>query len=158
MNITEVYCDGACLPNPGRGGWAWTTMQGESNSGHVPQTTNNLMELRSVIEAIKALYRPDRPLLIISDSQYVVKGITTWITDWIKKDWKDVKNVEVWKELYSLTQGRDISFKWVPGHSGNAGNEEADRLSVLASHAPPHLIKRRLVNLNTRQKLHVKSS
>lgn len=150
MNLLRVYVDGACFPNPGQGGWAWTTLQGQYDSGHEAFTTNNRMELIAPIQAIKSLYEHDQPLLILSDSLYVIKGITEWIEGWIKKGWirkvkkkeQPVKNQELWQELYELTQGRSIFFEWVRGHSGDPGNEKADRLSVLASKADPYLIKK----------------
>lgn len=147
MELTHVYVDGACFPNPGQGGWAWTTLKGEYDSGHMPRTTNNVMELRAPIEAIKSLYQYERPLMIYSDSQYVVKGITEWVHAWIERDWKTkktgpVKNVELWMELYELVNGHSIFFKWVKGHSGNAGNDEADRLSTVASRASQELIRK----------------
>lgn len=146
MKLTEVYTDGACFPNPGQGGWAWTTMSGESGSGHEPMTTNNRMELKGPIEAIKSLYEYNRPLLIFSDSEYVVKGINEWVFKWIERDWKiknePVKNSDLWQELHELRVGKPIFFKWIRGHSGHPGNEEADRLSVLASKANTELIKK----------------
>ncbi len=134
---TIVYTDGACFPNPGRGGWAWTTTNGESDSGSLPHTTNNVMELMGPLQALKTLRRP---LLIISDSQYFVKGITEWIDNWVKKNFKNVKNPDLWKELYILRAGN--SFQWVRGHCGNPGNEEADRLATLACGASQQTIKK----------------
>lgn len=134
MNELKVWVDGACFPNPGKGGWGWTTMKGEFDSGCINPATNNVMELTAPIKAIEALYQPERKLIVISDSQYMVKGITEWIYGWLGSNWKNgtVKNQELWEELYSITSGRWITFKWVKGHSGDPGNTEADRLASAA--------------------------
>lgn len=147
MNEIKVYVDGACFPNPGKGGWGWTTLLGESDCGGLDYTTNNIMELLAPIKAIKSLWKPDKKLIIYSDSQYVVKGINEWIHNWIKNDWmksknstKKIMNKEIWQELHCLVKDKCVTFEWVKGHSGHPGNDEADRLSKLGSKVSPELI------------------
>lgn len=101
--------------------------------GGEPATTNNRMELTAVIEALTALNRPSR-VVIHTDSQYVQKGITEWISGWKARGWKTaarepVKNADLWRRLDDLARGHEIEWKWVRGHSGHAGNERADRLA-----------------------------
>ena len=135
-----AYTDGSCLGNPGRGGWGvYAMVDGEENSwdGSDPNTTNQRMELMAAIKALEFL--PEgRPLTIHSDSQYVVRGITEWITNWKRNGWrnaqgKPVANQELWKCLDALADGRDIEWQWVRGHAGNPGNERANRLAEAAA-------------------------
>ena len=126
----NIYTDGSCLQNPGPGGWGVLILDKESNweiSGNDAYTTNNKMELQAVIEAIKFLDKGD--LIIHSDSMYVINGITKWINNWIRKDWKKVKNVELWKELYSLTKDRNIEWIWVKAHADNEYNNCVDEIA-----------------------------
>ena len=127
----KIYTDGSCLNNPGPGGWAfiaitddceWEISHGTKNS------TNNKMELTAVIEALK-FAKNEEHIEIYSDSQYVIKGITLWIESWIKRDWKRIKNVDLWKELYSLTLNKDIEWNWVKAHSDNKYNNLVDKLA-----------------------------
>ena len=129
-----VYVDGACKGNPGLGGWGAyiITEQAEHKiCGGEAETTNNRMELMAVIEAIKVIKRPC-PIEIYTDSQYVQKGISDWIHGWIKKNWKNVKNIDLWQELLLVQKGYEISWNWVRGHDGNELNERADQLANLA--------------------------
>ena len=126
----NIYTDGSCLQNPGPGGWGVLILDKESNweiSGNDPYTTNNKMELQAVIEAIKFVDKGD--LIIHSDSMYVINGITNWINNWIRKDWKKVKNVELWKELYILTKERNIEWTWVKAHADNEYNNRVDEIA-----------------------------
>ncbi len=126
-----IYTDGSCLKNPdGPGGWAALILDKEYEweiVGNDPSTTNNKMELQAVIEALKFVV--DYDITIYSDSTYVIKGITEWIDNWIRKDWKKVKNVELWKELYDLVKDRDVKWEWVKAHANNEYNNRVDILA-----------------------------
>jgi ribonuclease HI len=129
-----IYTDGACKGNPGIGGWGAILMYGDKVKeiyGYAPETTNNRMELSAVIEALKVIKR-SCPITIFTDSQYVKRGITEWIDGWIKKNWKNVKNVDLWQELYPLSKQYKIDWQWVRGHNGDKYNERADELANLA--------------------------
>ena len=131
-----IYTDGACRGNPGPGGWGVLLIYNDSQKelfGYSPDTTNNIMELTAVIESLKAIKRKC-PIIIITDSNYVKDGITTWIQSWKQNNWrtankKPVKNKELWIELDRLCGNYDIEWKWVKGHSGDPGNEKADFLA-----------------------------
>lgn len=147
MELIKCWTDGACFPNPGRGGWGWTTLQGQEGSGGIDPTTNQIMEMTAAVEAIRTLYVPGRPLLVISDSQYVIRGATEWSKTWLTNGWRNSKkqpvaNQPLWRELLDLLEGKPIKFEWVRGHTGDPGNEEADRLATLASGASQALIAR----------------
>jgi len=134
--IVNIYADGGCRGNPGPGGWG-VLMQSGSNEkelwGGEPDTTNNRMELTAVIRALEALKRKTI-LRVHTDSQYVQKGISTWIHNWKRNGWrtadkKPVKNAELWQVLDTLAQQHDIQWLWVKGHAGHPGNERADALA-----------------------------
>lgn len=132
----EAYTDGACKGNPGPGGWGVLLVykgQRKELYGGEANTTNNRMELRAVIEALKSLKRPV-PIHVHTDSQYVHKGISEWLAGWKRKGWKTadgkpVKNKDLWMELDELGSRHQVKWEWVKGHAGHAGNEEADRLA-----------------------------
>ncbi len=129
-----IHTDGACRGNPGIGSWAATLEYKGSIkeiSGVIKDTTNNQMELRAVIEALKALKHPCK-IDIYTDSQYVQKGMKEWIQNWKQKNWKNVKNVALWQELDSLAISHNITWHWVRGHNGHEGNERVDTLANLA--------------------------
>ena len=138
MNPVRIYTDGACKGNPGLGGWGAVLLSGDSARelcGGEPLTTNNRMELLAVIEAWGALKRPCQVTLYL-DSEYVRKGITEWIVGWKARGWRTaarqpVKNVDLWQRLDALVAGAGhaIDWRWVKGHSGDPGNERADRLA-----------------------------
>lgn len=145
MKVLKVWTDGACFPNPGSGGWGWTTLAGESGSGSAHPTTNQIMELTATIKAIETLANTGAALLIISDSMYVIKGATIWSQTWVKNGWKNSKNQpvanrELWERLLALLKKSVVKFQWVKGHSGDLGNDEADRLATIASGATPEII------------------
>ena len=130
-----VYTDGSCLKNPnGPGGWAFIVIELDriwEVSGGDKSTTNNRMELEAAIQTLEFLSSRDEDIIIYTDSKYVINGITMWIHNWIRKDWKKVKNVDLWKRLYILNDKR-VEWKWVKGHSGHQGNEMADHLATKA--------------------------
>lgn len=136
-DIIEIYTDGACSGNPGKGGWGAVLLYREHKkeiSGSAPDTTNNQMELKAVIEGLKAIKKAV-PIVIHTDSKYVMDGITQWIEGWKKNGWKTsqkkpVKNIELWQELDELVAKHDIKWKWVRGHNGDKYNELADSLAT----------------------------
>lgn len=141
MEEITIYTDGACSGNPGPGGWAAVFMLGDNKkeiSGGSKDTTNNIMELTAVVEALKLLKRPCK-VNLHSDSAYVVNAFNQkWIYGWIKKNWKTadgspVKNKEIWQELYSLTKIHDVTFIKVKGHADNEFNNRCDELAVAES-------------------------
>lgn len=131
-----IYTDGACLGNPGPGGWAaLVTLGTESTtlSGGALSTTNNRMELQAVIASLAHLQEP-LEIQLYTDSRYVIDGINDWIHTWSINNWrtanrKPVKNKELWQELHARTQDHSISWHWVRGHSGDKFNELVDRLA-----------------------------
>ncbi|MCI2809075.1 ribonuclease HI [Eoetvoesiella caeni] len=136
----DIWTDGACKGNPGWGGWGALLRQGAHEKalyGGEPDTTNNRMELMAVIQALKTLKRPCK-VIIHTDSQYVQKGMTEWIANWKRRDWrtadkKPVKNADLWRMLDEQVALHDLSWKWVRGHAGDPGNERADELANLGA-------------------------
>ena len=132
----EMFTDGACRGNPGRGGWGTLIRSGAREkllSGGEPHTTNNRMELMAAIEGLKALTRPCR-VALYTDSVYVRDGITKWIHGWRKNGWKTadrkpVKNAELWQALVEACAPHRIEWHWVKGHSGHPENDRADALA-----------------------------
>ena len=135
----EVWTDGACSGNPGPGGWAWATRDGRQGSGGEPATTNQRMEIRAALEAVRAL---PGPLVVVSDSTYVVNCFRDgWWRGWIARGWltsakKPVVSRDLWEPLVALvTERGDVSFRWVKGHSGDPMNDLVDELAVAQSRA-----------------------
>ena len=133
----EVYTDGACSGNPGPGGWAWVVSDGRQGSGAEDPSTNQRMEIRAALEAVRSL---SGPLLVVSDSTYVVTCFRDgWWRRWRENDWvstakKPVANRDLWEPLIDLVAAReDVAFRWVKGHSGDPMNDLADRLAVAAA-------------------------
>ena len=132
----EIWTDGGCKPNPGPGGWAAVlTFRGVEReiSGGEPATTNNRMELMAAIQALEALKRPCK-VELHTDSQYVRKGITEWISGWKARGWrtadkKPVKNEDLWKRLDAARARHTVDWRWVKGHNGHELNERADGLA-----------------------------
>ncbi len=132
----EIYTDGACSGNPGPGGWGAVLLYREHKKeifGGEASTTNNRMEMKAVIEALKAVKKSAQVVLYI-DSQYVKDGMTKWIFSWKKNGWrnanrKTIKNMDLWQELDIEVSRHNIEWIWVKGHSGNHYNEIADQLA-----------------------------
>jgi len=134
-----VWTDGACSGNPGPGGWAWATEDGRYASGGAPLTTNQRMEIQAALEAIRAL---DGPLVVVSDSTYVVNCFRDrWWQGWLARGWmtsakKPVANRDLWEPLVTAVRDRgNITFRWVKGHSGDRMNDLVDQLAVQAGQA-----------------------
>lgn len=136
--MTIVYTDGACLGNPGPGGWAWAEPDGPYAAGHDPATTNQRMEIRAVLEAVQSL---DGPLEIVSDSTYVVNCFRDrWWEGWLARGWtnsakKPVANRDLWEPLIDLYRAdpQRLRFRWVKGHGNDRYNDLVDRLAVQAA-------------------------
>ena len=137
--LIYIYTDGACRGNPGPGGWgALLECEGYKKEikGASQLTTNNIMELKAVIESLKMIKNPSK-IIVTTDSTYVKNGINEWIHNWKLRDWKTankkpVKNKELWIQLDELVQKHKISWNWVKGHSGDPLNELADSLANAA--------------------------
>jgi ribonuclease HI len=135
-DVVDIFADGACSGNPGPGGWgAILRYHGHERelSGFEPLTTNNRMELMAAIAALEALKRPSH-VRLHTDSRYVRDGITTWIHDWKRRNWrtadkKPVKNVDLWQRLAAALEPHQVEFIWVRGHAGHPENERADALA-----------------------------
>jgi ribonuclease HI len=135
-DTVHVFTDGACSGNPGPGGWGavlrWVDHEKELFGGET-DTTNNRMELMAAISALESLTRESK-VVVTTDSTYVMKGITTWVRDWKRRNWmtssrKPVKNVDLWKRLDDAVARHEVSWEWVKGHSGHPENERADELA-----------------------------
>lgn len=139
QDVVEIYTDGACKGNPGKGGWGVVlSFRGAVKTLHGGETmtTNNRMELTAVIRALEALKKPGCKVLLHSDSKYVLNGIEQWLPGWKQRGWKTaarkpVLNQDLWQQLDALSQLHDIDWRWVKGHSGDVGNERADELANL---------------------------
>jgi ribonuclease HI len=137
--MIRIHTDGACRGNPGPGGWAWASGREEFDSGAEAHTTNQRMEVLAVIEALRE--HSDGPLEIVSDSNYVVKCFhDKWYVSWLRRNWKNAKgqsvaNRDLWETLIPLVleSGRDVSFSWVKGHSGDLMNDFVDELATAAA-------------------------
>jgi len=149
--VVHIYTDGACLGNPGPGGWAaLLRYNGHEKElvGAASRTTNNRMELRAAIEGLKALNRPCE-VHIHTDSQYLRNGITQWIFNWQRNGWrtaskKPVKNQDLWRALLEAMSPHEVHWEWVKGHAGHVENERVDALATEAARtkakdAPPDL-------------------
>jgi ribonuclease HI len=136
--FVEIYADGACSGNPGPGGFGAILRSGEKKkeiSGCELLTTNNRMELMGVISALEALKKPCR-VRVITDSKYIVKGMSEWIHSWIRNNWrnsqkKEVLNKDLWERLLKAAQGHDIEWVWIKGHNGHLENERCDEIARL---------------------------
>lgn len=136
----EIWTDGSCRPNPGTGGWAAILKGADGREkaikGAEADTTNNRMELRAAIEGLKALNRPCR-VTVIGDSEYVSRGMTAWVPNWIASGWRNAKgkrveNRDLWEELVAAAGPHTVTWRWTRGHAGDAMNERADALASTA--------------------------
>ncbi|MFT4178086.1 MAG: ribonuclease HI [Thermomonas sp.] len=132
----EIHTDGACLGNPGPGGWAallrWRDVERELAGGE-PDTTNNRMELMAAIAALEALREPCN-VVLSTDSQYVRQGISQWLANWVRRGWKTsggdaVKNRDLWERLHAAASPHAVDWRWVKGHAGDPDNERVDGLA-----------------------------
>lgn len=158
MNKIEIYTDGSSKGNPGPGGWAFIAIYPNSTGeirvdekgGHENDTTNNRMEMMAVMESLKffeSYYDKHVQVeyLIRLDSAYVLNGATKWVYGWMAKNWKtadggDVKNIDLWKKMHEIIQGKKIVWKLLPGHSNIYGNERCDEIATgFADNNPPVL-------------------
>ena len=138
--MIKIYTDGSCLTNPGNGGWAAIINQDgkiKKITGSEKNTTNNRMELLAPINALKQIDAKSK-IEIFTDSQYVKLGITEWINKWVSNNWQtakkeDVKNKDLWVELYNLNQSLNVKWNWVKAHAGDPINEEVDMLAKEAA-------------------------
>ena len=134
--LLEIYTDGACRGNPGPGGWGALLLYGDQQRelyGGENETTNNRMELMAAIQGLAALKRSCE-LTLYTDSQYVGKGITEWLVNWKKRNWKTAakkpeKNAELWQRLDEAQARHSVQWEWIKGHAGHAENERADELA-----------------------------
>ncbi len=132
----EAHTDGACLGNPGPGGWGALLRYGARErelSGGEPDTTNNRMELMAAIMALETLTEPC-DVVLFTDSKYVQQGISQWLPNWIRRGWKTaggaaVKNQDLWERLHAATKRHRIDWRWVKGHNGDPDNERVDELA-----------------------------
>ncbi len=139
MNKVTIYTDGGCRGNPGPGGWAATLQKNAHKKelfGYVVDTTNNRMELTAAVKALESLQRPCA-VVLHTDSLYLRKGITQWISNWKRNGWKTaqrkpVKNTDLWQQLECVASPHQIDWFWVKGHAGDSGNERVDQLVNLA--------------------------
>lgn len=133
-----IYTDGACRGNPGPGGWGVILSRGNQYKelyGGEPETTNNRMELTAAIKALQALKRP-LPVILHTDSMYLVQGVTQWLPQWKAKGWRKadgtpVENIDLWQTLDADSTCHDVEWRWVRGHNSDPGNERADALANL---------------------------
>lgn len=136
MKAVEAHTDGACLGNPGPGGWGALLRYGAKErelSGGEPDTTNNRMELMAAIAALEALTEPCQ-VALHTDSRYVQQGISEWLPNWVRRGWKTaagapVKNQDLWQRLHAAAARHRIEWKWVKGHNGDPDNERVDTLA-----------------------------
>ncbi len=140
MKSVQLITDGACLGNPGPGGWACILRYGRHKKelyGSEPHTTNNRMELRAAVEGLRALKEPCE-VEVITDSEYVKHGITGWIQRWKRNGWltaqkKPVANQDLWQQLEELTRRHKVRWSWTKGHAGHADNNRCDELAAMAA-------------------------
>ena len=131
MKKITLFSDGSALGNPGPGGYGTIIRFGEHEKelfGGESYTTNNRMELLGVVEGLRALKEPCK-VEVVSDSSYVVKAINEWLKNWIKRDFKKVKNIDLWKEYIEVSSSHNVHGTWVRGHDGHIENERCDKLA-----------------------------
>jgi len=131
-----IYTDGACQPNPGRGGWGAIIIEDGKErilKGGEEQTTNNRMELMAALHAIQAVTPKERPIVLCTDSQYLKRGIEEWLPIWVARQWRrkggSLANVDLWQALAKETHSRPVRWKWIQAHAHNFYNERVDKLA-----------------------------
>ncbi len=137
--VVEIWTDGGCKPNPGRGGWAAILRSKGAErelTGSEPVTTNNRMELTAAAAALEALKRPCK-VILHTDSEYLRNGITRWHTGWVRRNWRNaagdpVANMDLWRRLLDATKPHEIEWRWVRGHHVDEMNNRADVLATIA--------------------------
>ncbi|CAG0905722.1 unnamed protein product [Cyprideis torosa] len=155
MSVIEIFTDGACRGNPGPGGWgAILRFNGTEKEllGSERETTNNRMEMMAAIAALQSINKNHHPIILTTDSRYVMDGVTKWVKDWKRRGWKTaarkpVKNQDLWERLDALAEPLNIEWRWVKGHSGHNENERVDQLANTAIDqmlAGKELVNRRL--------------
>jgi len=138
--LVELYTDGACLGNPGFGGWGVLLRSAEVEktfSGAEANTTNNRMELMAALQGLKRLRRPSH-VKLVTDSQYLRLGMTAWVHNWQRQGWKKsdrkpVKNADLWQQLLLAAEPHQVQWHWVKAHSGHPDNERVDKLAYAAA-------------------------
>ncbi|MBD5165172.1 ribonuclease HI [Helicobacter sp.] len=131
MKRVTLFCDGSSLGNPGSGGWCGILRYKEHEKilrGGAKRATNNQMELTALIRGLEALKEPCE-VLVVCDSKYVLEGLSKWLPNWIHKDFKNVKNPELWQLYLEVSKPHKIKTEWVKGHSGHLENEICDRIA-----------------------------
>lgn len=137
MKSVKLFSDGSCLGNPGAGGWAYILQYGDAikkASGAEAMTTNNQMELTAAIMGLSALKQPCR-VELFTDSEYVVKAISSWLAKWVATDFKGKKNADLWRRYLAAAAPHEIRASWVKGHAGHPQNEECDAMARAAAEA-----------------------
>ena len=137
MKSVKLFSDGSCLGNPGAGGWAYILQYGDAikkASGAEAMTTNNQMELTAAIMGLSALKQPCR-VELFTDSEYVVKAISSWLAKWVIADFKGKKNADLWRRYLAAAAPHEIKASWVKGHAGHPQNEECDAMARAAAEA-----------------------
>ena len=137
MKSVKLFSDGSCLGNPGAGGWAYILQYGDAikkASGAEAMTTNNQMELTAAIMGLSALKQPCR-IELFTDSEYVVKAISSWLVKWVVTDFKGKKNADLWRRYLAAAAPHEIKASWVKGHAGHPQNEECDAMARAAAEA-----------------------
>jgi len=137
VKSVKLFSDGSCLGNPGAGGWAYILQYGDAikkASGAEAMTTNNQMELTAAIMGLSALKQPCR-VELFTDSEYVVKAISSWLAKWVVTDFKGKKNADLWRRYLAAAAPHEIKASWVKGHAGHPQNEECDAMARAAAEA-----------------------
>jgi len=137
VKSVKLFSDGSCLGNPGAGGWAYILQYGNAvkkASGAEAMTTNNQMELTAAIMGLSALKQPCR-VELFTDSEYVVKAISSWLAKWVVTDFKGKKNADLWRRYLAAAAPHEIRASWVKGHAGHPQNEECDAMARAAAEA-----------------------
>ncbi len=148
MKHLTLFCDGSALGNPGAGGYGAILRYGNKEKiikGGEKYTTNNKMELTAVIEGLKAIKEPCF-VTVISDSSYVVKGINEWLDGWIRKKFKNIKNIDLWQQYIQVSHIHKIKAVWVKGHNGHEENERCDIIAKDEAYKQKNMVGKKCIN------------